>query len=365
MLFEQSKMENIEKPHEHGSDCDHDHDREYLLDYPMGQRKCIAALEKLQEDRLKVEAEFRAEVQELERKYLAKFAPIHLDRAAIVNGERQPKPEEYGQIPEDVVTEVDDKGEPCKTEESTGIPEFWLTILKNHPALGNLVFEDDEKALKALKDIRVNYLESGPGFRLDFHFESNEYFTNQVLSKEYHLVNPTTAGHSEMVYDHATGTEISWKDGKNLCFKTVTKTQRQKNGSGTRIVKRQEPAESFFHFFSPPDVPEDDESDADIEELEEELEADYEAGDIIKSDIVPNAVDWFTGKAMEYADYYDEEEGEGEYDSEEDSDEDDESGSEDDSDDSASEAPRRPRNRAAGKGPAAPSQDQAQNCKQQ
>lgn len=41
------------------------------------------------------------------------------------------------------------------------------------------------------------------GFRLDFEFEENEYFTNQILSKSYFLAeSPDT---TEMVYDHAQG----------------------------------------------------------------------------------------------------------------------------------------------------------------
>lgn len=334
-------MKNISKEdgHDHHSDCDCE-DRGYLLEYPLDQRKRIAALENLKEERFKVQAELNKEIQELERKYLAKFQPINDNRAAIISGEREPSPEEYGTIPEDSIIEVDDKGEKIsQAPESKGIPEFWVTALKNHPGIGNLISDEDVKALKHLKDIRVGFLENGPGFRLEFVFTPNEFFNNQILTKEYYLVNPSVLGQSEMVYDHATGTEIDWKDGKNLCFKTVTKTQRQKNGHGTRVVKRQEPVESFFHFFNPASLPEDD-SEADIEELEEELEADYEAGDIIKTEIIPNAIDWFTGKALEYADYYDDEEydDESEFESgdEEDTDEED---SDADSNDSDEEKP--------------------------
>ena len=42
-----------------------------------------------------------------------------------------------------------------------GIPEFWLTCLKNYQE-GEQVFENDEEALKSLKDIRVAYLADNP-----------------------------------------------------------------------------------------------------------------------------------------------------------------------------------------------------------
>lgn len=91
----------------------------------------------------------------------------------------------------------------------------------------------------------------------------------------------------------------------------------------TRVVKRTVPAESFFHFFSPPILPEDDEElgEEEAEGLDAKLEADYEmgrrkqqtsgvcvltflfVGEEFKEKIIPHAVDFFTGKALEYEDY--------------------------------------------------------------
>lgn len=62
-----------------------------------------------------------------------------------------------------------------------------------------------------------------------------------------------------------------------------------------------------------------------MEELQDRLEADYAAGEIIKEKIIPHAVDWFTGEALAY-DMDDEYGSEGDY-----SDDDDE-GSHDDED---------------------------------
>lgn len=327
-----SKLQHVDK-----GCCSHDSEEEcneYLLEYPLNQRRCVAALENLHLSRAKLEAEFRSEIQELEKKYQAKYQPLYDQRAALVQGLREPTPQEYGDVPEDAVAELNEKGEPIIDSTTKGLPEFWLTALKNHPAVSEMITEDDIPALAFLEDVKIGHINGSPGFRLEFVFGENPFFKNKSLVKEYYLAEPNTPLAEDYIYDHAVGTPIEWKEGKNLCFKTVTKTQRQKNGKGTRVVKREEPVESFFHFFSPPTIPEDEGSDSeedDVEELEQELEADYEMGDLIKSEIVPNAIHWFTGKALDYSDYSnyygDEEDDEEDY---EDSDEDD---SEEDSED--------------------------------
>jgi nucleosome assembly protein 1-like 1 len=72
----------------------------------------------------------------------------------------------------------------------------------------------------------------------------------------------------------------------------------------TRLVKKTRPADSFFNFFSPPTPPKpEDEDDMDEEELadlELKLEVDYQIGEDFKEKLVPRAVDYFTGKALEY-----------------------------------------------------------------
>lgn len=47
-----------------------------------------------------------------------------------------------------------------------------------------------------------------------------------------------------------------------------------------------------------------------MDELEGKLEMDYEIGEIIKEKLVPHAIDWFTGRALEHEDF-------GEYDGDE------------------------------------------------
>ena len=60
---------------------------------------------------------------------------------------------------------------------------------------------------------------------------------------------------------------------------------------------------SFFDFFSPPEVPEDP-----TEEMEDEdrgvLAVDFDVGFSIKEKIIPRAVLYFTGEALEDGDDY-------------------------------------------------------------
>lgn len=65
-------------------------------------------------------------------------------------------------------------------EESKGIPGFWLACLLNHPAIGELITEEDVPAMEALADIKCEYSEDYTSFTLTFCFKPNDYFNNAV-----------------------------------------------------------------------------------------------------------------------------------------------------------------------------------------
>lgn len=96
----------------------------------------------------------------------------------------------------------------------------------------------------------------------------------------------------------------------------------------TRVVKITVPTESFFNFFSPPQPPTDDD-DTVATDIEERLELDYQLGEDIKEKLIPRAIDWFTGEALQFEELGDDMEPD-EFD-DDDEDEDDED--EDDEDD--------------------------------
>ena len=80
-----------------------------------------------------------------------------------------------------------------------------------------------------------------------------------------------------------------------------------KDTKQTRIVKKTVPTESFFNFFSPPEAPADQEDAS--SDIEERLELDYQLGEDIKEKIIPRAIDWFTGEALQYEGLEDMEDG--------------------------------------------------------
>merc|ERR1711935_1102207 len=135
--------------------------------------------------------------------------------------------------------------------------------------------------------------------------------------------------------ERAAGCEIHWKEGMNVTMKTVTKKQKKKGK--TRTVKVEEPTDSFFQFFDPPEPP-------------EELEHDYEIGCLLKDKVVPRAVSWFTGAAIDPEEEYDD---------------DDEDEDESDDDEDAIDVSKPKKLATGGKGGAPGPDGEQAECKQQ
>ncbi|TEY80562.1 hypothetical protein BOTCAL_0037g00170 [Botryotinia calthae] len=272
----------------------------YVESLPTPVRRRVAGLKGVQKEHSKLEAEFQEEVLELEKKYFAKFTPLYQKRAKIVNGEVEPTEEEIKSGEED--DEEHDAEQAEKVDESaekiSGIPEFWLSAMKNQVSLAEMITDRDEAALKDLTDIQMEYLDK-PGFRLIFQFADNEFFTNKTITKTYFYQNESGYG-GDFIYDHAEGDKINWKEGKDLTVRVESKKQRNKNTKQTRVVKKTVPTESFFNFFSPPKAPTDDDDDDLASDIEERLELDYQLGEDIKEKLIPRAIDWFTGEALQF-----------------------------------------------------------------
>ncbi|KAK9723369.1 histone chaperone, partial [Basidiobolus ranarum] len=268
---------------------------------PLEVKERIFALKNLQNKYSSLEAQFHLEILELEKKYNQLSKPLFVQRSQIIVGEVQPAFEEIEagkKIDEELTEELlSNTEEESSQEKAQGIPEFWLTVLNNHFHISELLTENDQKVLKHLDDISLSYLDGKPGFKLDFKFSENEYFENSVLSKTYYYQQSPENG--ELVFEHSEGTKIQWKEGKDLSVTVETKKQRHKSSNKTRVVKRTVPAETFFHFFETLEIP-DDISETDEEEFGERMDADYELGEEFKEKIIPNAIDWFTGKALDY-----------------------------------------------------------------
>ena len=125
-------------------------------------------------------------------------------------------------------------------------------------------------------------------------------------------------------------------------MKQVKKKQKHKSKGSIRTITKQVKADSFFNFFDPPIVPDDPNAEVDEDTqvvtsshphwvkgeryFQALLTVDFEIGHYIRERIVPRAVLFFTGEALDDESDYDEE------DEDEDDDDEDGSGSENDAD---------------------------------
>jgi len=314
----------------------------YIKSLPAPVKKRIKALKKIQLEATKIEAKFYEEVHKLECKYHTLYEPLYSKRTNITKGAYEPNedecewPSDSEDEEEELAEDVKDKAKIDAIENKEedkdikGIPSFWLTIFKNVEMLAEMMQEADEPALEFLTDVTVTFTESSPmGFTLHFHFAPNDYFTNTILTKEYEMKcepqedDPFTFEGPEIF--KCKGSPIDWKKGKNLTVKTVKKKQKHKSKGSVRTITKQVKADSFFNFFDPPQVPDDPNAEVD-EDTQALLTADFEIGHYIRERIVPRAVLFFTGEALEdESDYEEEEEEEGD-------DDDDEDGSDNDPD---------------------------------
>lgn len=311
----------------------------YVESLPAPVRRRVAGLKGIQKDHAKLEGEFQEEVLQLEKKYFAKYTPLYEKRAKIVNGASEPTDSEVNAGEQGEEEEIGDGGKSETADgshssvEMAGIPEFWLSAMKNQVSLAELITDRDEPALKLLTDIRMEYLEK-PGFRLIFEFADNDIFSNKTITKTYFYQEESGYG-GEFIYDHAEGDKIDWKAGKDLTVRVESKKQRNKNTKQTRIVKKTVPTESFFNFFDPPKAPEADEDDGESD-VEERLELDYQLGEDIKEKLIPRAIDWFTGEALQFEEV-DEDLEEGDFEDEDDDEDDEASEDRDDEEESDEE----------------------------
>lgn len=261
---------------------------------PMDVRKRLRALRKLQMQTNAVEVELHEREFQLEKEFQAKHKEIYKKRFEIITGLYEPNDEECDIPDPDILNRIDensemftklkrqnevDKGDGDvivdnkETAETRGVPQFWFHILYSNPSFDYLVHKDDEPILQHLIDIRTTYnTEPHFSFTLEFEFSPNAFFENKVLTKEYLL---------KMKCD-----DLMCYEGPSI-YKTIGCDIIWKTERGTKP--------SIFDFFNPPVLP-DDVLDPTYEEIKNALEDDFEMGDYVKDNIVPQAVLYFTGE---------------------------------------------------------------------
>ncbi|KAF2455028.1 hypothetical protein BDY21DRAFT_373535 [Lineolata rhizophorae] len=287
--------------------------QEFLKQNPK-EEKPLRQLFDLHSSQLDIAHRHQLEILELEKKYHRQYVDLYAKRTAVVNGAAT---EDGGK--RDSVHSSDAKAS------SRGLPGFWLRAMRNNPLISRDITKDDEAALAKLKDVRIEYLRR-PGFRLQFDFDENDFFTNTTLKKSFTYQRDADDFTGELAYGDAKGDKIRWKRGKNLTEKTA-----EEDGETVSIS-----VESFFDFFDTPSKEDaeakraaklngsrpadsetttngnqkendaqngndDDDSSSDAgSALEWALEHDFDMGEEFKEKLIPHALYWYTGEAALY-----------------------------------------------------------------
>jgi nucleosome assembly protein 1-like 1 len=268
-----------------------------------GVLRCVQALRNLQDQTKEIKEAYVKECILLEQKYQALYKPLYDKRVPLISGEEAPKlsEEDESNIPEDAPDGGDAKG----------IPGFWLQALGQHPDISDYIAEEDLPLMQQITDISVTYSEDYSQFSVIFKFNENEFMEETELKKTY-TVAPNIVEENATVTDFK-GTEIHWKPGKNLTVTEVKKKQKAKGGKNkgqTRTIVSEEKKHSFFLYFGEPREEDDlldDEDDYDAMTPGFDAEMDYDVACAIRSNIVPEALYWFTGENVEEEDDEDDE----------------------------------------------------------
>lgn len=223
----------------------------------------IEKLQELQDELEKINEQASDEVLEIEQKYNEVRRPVYTKRNDIIK---------------------------C-------IPDFWLTAFLSHPALCDLLTEDDQKIFKYLDSLHVeDSKDVKSGYSITFNFKENPHFEDIKLIKTFTFSDEGTT--------KITGTDIKWKEGMG----TANGGNHEKKGNKRPLAEL-----SFFSWFAETEQKE-------ITELHDEV------AEIIKEDLWPNPLKYFNNEA-------DEEDSDADEDEEENGDEQDDDDDDDDAED--------------------------------
>ena len=256
---------------------------------PPSVQKRFKALKILSDERSKLNDVFEEELKTLQNKIIERKKPILEERKKIVAGEITEfgdRPEKFNKLFEELKKEKeslvaknidlkkDKKGDEDKDDkedelvvadvdhlkEKVGIPDFWHKVIKNANMIMELVKDKDEEILKHITHAESEKTDKPKTLQVTLHFSPNDYFENSSLS-----LKAVYKGDTEEV-ERTEGTEIQWKEGKDVTKKKIKKKQKHKKTNETRTIVKTVEADSFFNLFTSRKAPDDE------NELEEEEE---------------------------------------------------------------------------------------------
>ena len=250
---------------------------------PANVQNRFKVLHMISDERSRINDEFEKEVKALEAKFMAKKKPLLEKRNDIVLGkvtdfsDYVPKYEKTLKENEDIVSGIvkSDKDKAQDEEEAkehtatdvshlkdvAGVPDFWLTAIKNNQMMMQNIREKDKDTLQYITNLEASETQEPRTITIKLFFKENEYFTNSHLEL---MVRFKDDQQDEVV--ETQGTVIDWKDGKDLTKKKIKKKQKNKKTGETRTIIKTVPADSFYNAFESKKAPEGIEEDDDEDE---------------------------------------------------------------------------------------------------
>ena len=151
-------------------------------------RARFKAIKAIQDAVNEFDKEEQKEIRKLEVEFEKKYKEIYAQREQIINGKMALPAELLKEFDERVVEMKDEDYEklevtPCDVRGIQNIPsgvcDFWIKAMLNHPPIGQMIQEKDRPILGYLANIELDLHEGekGEGYDLIFTFLPNNYFT--------------------------------------------------------------------------------------------------------------------------------------------------------------------------------------------
>jgi len=183
------------------------------------------------------------------------------------------------------------------------IPDFWVLALSAHEDVKHAISNKDMEILRYLENIEVEMLAPPKkGFTLRFKFRSdNPYFDHPELSKTYEMDPEVPTLEPDLISVSANPSQIKWKNLDPRKSAMVDGAGEDDDDNDDHKYKHRP---SFFHWFTSIDIPPPPEFDKEVDEAErhyfkmirEALAADCAIAYAVKDDILPHAVEYYTGE---------------------------------------------------------------------
>ncbi|XP_001354490.4 nucleosome assembly protein 1-like 1-A [Drosophila pseudoobscura] len=249
---------------------------QHMMDeLPRPVHNRILAMKHSQMEQIKISEQFYREVYELEKRFYLQCAELFDSRRDIVDGSLEPEPMEpsWSEQHDDLVAELQASKEfhqltelmPKMPANAVGVPRFWLSIFRNVSLLSDMVQHHDEPLLECLMDVRISY--EPESYTLKFLFRPNSYLDDcsLMLTKKYLLRHQADQEYPFMFEGpeivSCEGCHIHWRDDSNLTMQTDLSLADEK----TKML----------------------------------LGNDFEVGFLLRTQIVPKAVLFYTGDLVD------------------------------------------------------------------